>query len=158
MIWKNCQTFNPPEHALSKLASQAEKRINTIWSQVKEPPECNVIDELKSIKENLKKVDTLFSKMITIQPKERIPPPPKPMSYVAPPKEAPVKIVEQIPTQMQLNKIKDKLANTPPGEMEEAWKVIMPFLKKDEIIENKSFNLNDLPDATKIELKKIVLK
>ena len=157
LVWSNCQTFNPPEHALSKLAKQAEQRINAIWDQVKDPPECNVIEELKTIRDNLKRVDTIFSKMTTIQQREHIPPPQKPLSYVAPPKEAPVKVVEQPPSQMQLNKIKDKLANTPPGEMEEAWKLLMPFLKKDEILEQKSFNLNDLPDATKIELKKIVL-
>ena len=158
LIWSNCQTFNPPEHYLSHLAQEVKKEVDSIWDQAKEPPDCLVLDELKQIKENLDKAESIFSKMIVVPPRERIPPPPKPIPYVPPPKEAPPKVAEQPPSQMQLNRIKEKLANTPPGEMEEAWKLLIPFLKKDEILEQRRFNLNELPDATKIELKKIVLK
>ena len=155
LIWSNCNIYNGPAHPLTKIAFDYRNEIDRQWNEMKPLHEID-LNKLKEIKEKLDKAEQVFSKVFAIPRREPLPPPPKP--EVLQQKVVETKVRETVPTTAELFKIQTKLANTPPEDMKAAWDILVPFLKDNADIEKKSFNLKDLPDNLKIDLKKAVLK
>lgn len=156
LIWDNCETFNGETHPLAREAQSFRNAINLVWSKCSNPPPLDAIKYLEDMKVKLHRVGEIFEEILDVPPRPNIPPPPKVKPYVAP-KITPVKVVEGPPTQMQRKQMADKFMNTPASELKEEWNIIRPYITQD-MLTNKQFSLNDLPEGVLINLKKLMLK
>jgi hypothetical protein len=156
LVWKNCCTFNPPGDPLHNLAVKCRDEIDRQWNEIKPPQEIS-LEKLKQVKEKLDKAEKIFTKIFNIPKRDPIDPPPRPKILLSQ-KDPEPKVRETVPTQVELFRIQSKLTTTPAEDMKAAWNILIPFLKNNQSEDRGSFNLKDLPDSIKIELKKAVLK